>query len=180
MTKDSMSGATPHLQRLSSWATQGLWSKGFSHWGRWIIDGSERSIGELNAYVGLGGREKELNAEQEANAEFIVALVNAFRAGTLSEITTKEKPMNVPLQQGAVYMIDGRAHRQCACDNRSSICPRGLTRQIQTAGYNHCFIPTPDVLLVAEGAVSAPLAVPSAIANMDVAHSRRNDDDPDA
>lgn len=58
------------------------------------------------------------------------------------------EPTSIQLQQGAVYMIDGRAHKMCTCNNLDQNCPRGRKRQLQTAGYDCCMVPTPDVVLV--------------------------------
>lgn len=48
---------------------------------------------------------------------------------------------------GAVYLIDGKPHRLCDCDQMSPTCPRGVKRSHQTCGYGQCFVPAPDVLM---------------------------------
>lgn len=63
----------------------------------------------------------------------------------------------------AVYLIDGRPHRMCECDNRSTTCPRGATRALQTAGYNQCLVPAPDVMLVS-GMQSETASTPADVA----------------
>jgi hypothetical protein len=69
--------------------TPGPWTCGFSHWGRWQIDSSKNEAGvsfhiaELASYAGLGGGEKKLNDQQQANARLIAAaptMLEALRA----------------------------------------------------------------------------------------------------
>lgn len=47
-----------------------------------------------------------------------------------------------------VYLIDGRAHRQCECDQMSSICPRGAKRASETCGYERCLVPVPGISVI--------------------------------
>ena len=60
--------------------TPGPWHYGMAHWGRYQISDGSRNIGELSSYAGLGGRETELNAEQEANAKLIAAAPDLLAA----------------------------------------------------------------------------------------------------
>ena len=48
----------------------------------------------------------------------------------------------------AVYLIDGKPHRLCDCSRDTPHCPRGSKRNCQTAGYNQCLVPAPDVILI--------------------------------
>ena len=48
----------------------------------------------------------------------------------------------------AIYMIDGKPHRECDCSFDTSQCPRGNARSLQTAGFNRCLIPADNVLTV--------------------------------
>lgn len=59
-----------------------------------------------------------------------------------------------PMDAGAVYLIDGKPHRPCKCDQMSPTCPRGVKRSEQTCGYGHCFLPVHDVLLATNTASS--------------------------
>lgn len=67
--------------------TSGPWTYGFSHWGRWQIDSAKNDAGvsfhiaELASYAGLGGREKELNDQQEANARLIAMAPDQYMVG---------------------------------------------------------------------------------------------------
>lgn len=46
-----------------------------------------------------------------------------------------------------IYMIDGKPHRVCDCQQLEPICPRdGHQRTAQTCGYAGCFVPAPDVV----------------------------------
>ncbi len=97
---------SPTLEQLSSWATPGLWKHGFAHWGRIQIDSADRNIGSLNTYAGLGGRETELNAEQDANARFIVALVNAYRSGELKAARSEKQESDAELGRKLREMVN--------------------------------------------------------------------------
>jgi hypothetical protein len=58
-----------------------------------------------------------------------------------------KKGLSLQSQRGdmsAVYMIEGKPHRACDCDESSQICPFGIKRELQTCGFVRCFVPAPD------------------------------------
>ena len=46
----------------------------------------------------------------------------------------------------AIYMIDGKPHRPCDCDESVEMCPRGVKRALMTCGFARCMVPAPDVI----------------------------------
>lgn len=53
-------------------------------------------------------------------------------------------------QMSVIYMIDGKPHRECDCDQFSQTCPRGRKRDMMTAGFNRCVVPAPDAVVSAQ------------------------------
>ncbi len=51
----------------------------------------------------------------------------------------------------AIYMIGGKPHRLCDCDQLNPVCARGYQRPEQTCGYGQCFVPADDVMVVGNG-----------------------------
>jgi hypothetical protein len=66
----------------------------------------------------------------------------------------------------AIYMLDGKPHRECDCSFNDSICPLGRIRSCHTAGFNRCMIPADNVIVCGDIALTinpAPhAAVPTA------------------
>ena len=48
----------------------------------------------------------------------------------------------------AVYLIEGKPHRECECDQMGQLCPRGFERSMQTCGFARCLVPVADVATV--------------------------------
>lgn len=51
----------------------------------------------------------------------------------------------------AIYLIDGKPHRQCECEQFSQTCASypAHKRTMMTAGFARCLLPAPDVVFVA-------------------------------
>lgn len=45
-----------------------------------------------------------------------------------------------------IYIIDGKPHRLCDCDERSEICALGVKRSLQTCGFSRCMVPALDAV----------------------------------
>ena len=46
-----------------------------------------------------------------------------------------------------IYIIDGKPHQLCDCDESYELCPRGAKRALQTCGFSRCMIPAPEAEL---------------------------------
>lgn len=51
----------------------------------------------------------------------------------------------------AVYLIDGKPHRMCDCDESSEACPKGRKRGLMACGFDRCMVPAAEVLVAGPG-----------------------------
>ena len=61
----------------------------------------------------------------------------------------------------ATYMIDGKPHRICDCDEASQVCPMGRKRELQTCGFNRCLVPTGETVIAHGDGITITIAPPS-------------------
>jgi hypothetical protein len=59
----------------------------------------------------------------------------------------------------AIYIINGKPHRECDCPFNSNGCPLGNARTMLTAGFNRCMLPAENVIVA--GAAPRQNAAPS-------------------